>query len=139
MTTSIRLAAPASALLWLLPAVAAAATEPIAEPPAPLPPPAAGRAVVADAQSLVFDVEGRSLTLADLDSEESRIVAQINRSPSTWQCYLLSTQEDLPERLFHPGFTIVLDRPKPDGAGARSGAARSAESAASAPVPSPQN
>ena len=112
MKTTIRLAARAAALAWILPAFAFAATEPTAPSPPPLPPPATGREVVADAKTLVFDVAERSMSLKDFNPEESRIIAEINRSPSTWQCYLLYTQEDLPERLFHPGFTIVLDRPK---------------------------
>jgi hypothetical protein len=139
-TIKARFAAPAAVVLWLLPSVVAVATEPAATPLPPLPPPATGRVVVADAQSLVFDVAERSLTLADLDPDESRVIAEINRSPSTWQCYLLYTQEDLPEKLFHPGFTIVLHRPKAGDARPRSGVAETSdESAAGRPNPGRQN
>jgi hypothetical protein len=78
----------------------------------PLPPPAAGHHVVADATTLVFQAKDRTRTLRDLDSEAADTIAEINRSPGTWQSYLLYTSRDLPDKLFLPGFTFQLDRPK---------------------------
>ena len=100
--------------LWMPPASLGRGAEgdssPVVAPP--LPPPAPGRTVIADVPTVVFAVQAGQRQLKDFDAEESAVIAQINRSPSTWQTYLLYTSEDLPERLFMPGFTFVLGSPK---------------------------
>ena len=88
----------------------AAGTSPVVA--RPLPPPALGRTVIADVHTLSFVVPAGQRQLKDFDAEESAVIAQINRSPSTWQTYLLYTSEDLPDRLFCPGFTFVLGHPE---------------------------
>jgi hypothetical protein len=78
------------------------------EEPAGLPPPAPGREVVFDSRVMATRPGERSLTLSDIDPETAEIVREINSKPGTWQIYLLYTAEDLPERMFHPGFAIRL-------------------------------
>ena len=78
-----------------------------------LPPPAPGREVLIDSRAMTTTPGLRSLTLSDLDPETAEIVREINSKPGTWQLYLLYTAEDLPERMFHPGFAIRLGRRRP--------------------------
>lgn len=73
--------------------------------PEPLPPTAPGREVLFDSRSMAAD-RARQLRLSDLDPEAGEIIREINRKPGTWQAYLLYTAEDLPDKLFHPGFAI---------------------------------
>lgn len=75
---------------------------PAEEMPATLP----GRSVVLDSRMMVGSPGERTLKLSDVDQETADIVREVNRKPGTWQLYLLYTAEDLPERMFHPGFAI---------------------------------
>jgi hypothetical protein len=121
----------APTFLLALAAIAAAPAARSAEGDA-LPPPAPGREVVLDSRVMVGDSERRQLSLSDLDPETADTVREINRKPGTWQMYLLYTAEDLPERMFHPGFAIrfparrvpvppelPLDEPPPDATGTK--------------------
>ena len=102
---------------------------------APLPPPAAGRTVIADPRtsaSLILAVDESKRRKQTMEAEDWDVIAQINRAPSTYQTYLLYTQEDLPDRLFNPGFTIVLGRSREQRA-AKAGAPGEAPEATAKP------
>ena len=65
------------------------------------------RTLIADSRT-VRETE-RPVTAAD---EEAAITREINAKQGTYQSYLLYTSPDLPERLFHPGFTFTLGPPR---------------------------
>jgi hypothetical protein len=71
-----------------------------------------GRVVIADSRDIVYEAGERQLKLSDLDAEEAETIRLINRTAGTYQTYYLATDEFLPDRLFLPGFSIKLDRPK---------------------------
>lgn len=106
--------------------------------PEPLPPTAPGREVLFDSRTMAGDRE-RQLRLSDLDPEAGEIIREINRKPGTWQAYLLYTAEDLPDKLFHPGFAIRFQprerRPLPQVAEPAPAAASPAPPASRPPLP----
>jgi len=74
-----------------------------------------GRRVIADSQSLTWRTGAARptrLTVTDLSPDEAANIERINATRGTYQSYLLATREDLPTRLFHPGFTITLPPPR---------------------------
>ena len=97
-----------------LPAQAEEPARPAPRPSAPSAPQAGAattrpRTLIADTRSVLRAEGDSTLTAAD---EESRVIDAINRKTGTWQSYLLYTSPDLPEKLFHPGFTITLGPPR---------------------------
>jgi hypothetical protein len=127
MTTrpSRLLAALPAVALCILPSPPAQAGETPAAAPRPVPTAtldagvqeqtAGGRRVIADSQTLVWRAGDRRrgvLTVSDLSRDEAANIERINATRGTYQSYLLATREDLPVRLFHPGFTITLPPPR---------------------------